>query len=68
MNPATRDWTCPECGNHNGPGVVAPRHPRDPSSPPASRATPSLNGRGPMLAIAAGVVIVLIADLGVLPA
>ena len=54
MNPATRDWTCPNCGNHNGP--VAPAH--TPSTRPAM---PSLNDRGPLLAIVAGVVVLVIA-------
>jgi post-segregation antitoxin (ccd killing protein) len=54
MNPATRDWTCPNCGNHNGP--AAPAH-----TPSARASMPSLNDRGPLLAIVAGVIVLLIA-------
>ncbi len=59
MNPATREWTCPNCGNPNGP--PAPAHAGPAHATPARTAGPSMQGRGPLLAIAAGVIVVLIA-------
>jgi hypothetical protein len=69
MRPETRAWTCPSCGvrNEAGEGHVAPAAPpaRDPaSSTPTHEARrssgPSSRGRGPMLAILAGVLVLIV--------
>ncbi len=55
MDPATSDWDCPNCGAHNGPAA--------PSNPVTSVGTsmPLMDGHGAMVAIVAGVVVLLIA-------
>ncbi len=56
MKPATTDWDCPNCAAHNGP--AAPAHA---VSSGGGSSMPSMEGRGPLIAIVAGVAILLIA-------
>ena len=68
MRPETTAWTCPSCGaNNETPAYVAPstapargEAPTGAPAPARRAAAPGSSGRGPMFAIVAGVVVLIV--------